>query len=213
LLQARIDVLLGAGADWFLPASQPPGRRADGRDLLAEARADGYVVARDAAGLEAVSGGRVLRLFDFDLAAVDERRPTLAEMTRKTLDLVGARPRFFAMIEQEGVDTRSHSNSFATMASALRSLDEAVALAAEWAAGDGAVLLIVTADHGPAASLSTTAARAACVWPGLRRTTAACRCRSSPTGPQAWRFTGLRDNTEIPAPDRRDARHTRPGRA
>ncbi len=49
-LEHRVDVLLGGGEDDFLPAGESgcypaPGNRTDGRDLIAEAQADGYTTS------------------------------------------------------------------------------------------------------------------------------------------------------------------------
>ncbi len=198
LLAARIDVLLGGGAGWFLPASEPSGKRTDARDLLAEARQHGYAVARTADELTQAPAGKLLGLFQFDLDGLRADRPTLAAMTAKTLEVLGARPRFFAMIEQEGIDTRAHRHSFASMAASLQALDQAVALAVDWAQRDGGVLVVVTADHetGGLALLDGGADRLKLAW-----TTSSHSGVPVPLfayGPQALRFTGLHDNTEIP---------------
>ncbi len=198
MLAARIDVLMGAGAPWFLPAAQPSGRRADGRDLIAEAKAAGYAVARTADELAAAPDGRLLGLFDFDLSAVEPLRPSLAEMTGKTLAALGSRPRFLAMIEQEGIDTRSHRNSVAGMVAALAALDAAVELAADWANDDGAVLVVVTADHETGGLTLHDAPRGQLLasWASSHHT--AVPVPLFALGPQAVRFSGLHDNTELP---------------
>lgn len=198
LLGARVDVLLGAGVAWFLPATEPPGRRRDGRNLLAEARAAGYAVARNGEELAAAPDGKILGLFDFDLSGVDPLRPSLAEMTRKTIAAVGARPRFLAVIEQENIDTRAHGNSIAGMAQALGALDEAVALAAAWANADGAVLLLVTADHetGGLTLHEGRAGRLHASWASAQHT--AVPVPVFALGPRAASFTGLHDNTALP---------------
>jgi alkaline phosphatase len=198
LLASRVDVLLGAGAGWFLPANAPSGKRTDGRDLVAEARQQGYAVARTADELAQAPAGKLLGLFDFDLAGVLADRPTLAAMTEKTLQVLAARPRFLAMIEQEGVDTRAHRNSFASMAASIEALDQAVALAVDWAQRDGRVLVVVTADHetGGLALLDGGSDHLKLAW-----TTTGHSGVPVPLfayGPGALRFTGLHDNTEIP---------------
>lgn len=196
LVASRIDVLLGAGASYFLPA--PGGRRKDGRDLTAEARAAGWSVARDAAELDAASGERLLGLFDFDPDGVAQDRPSLAQMTAKTLATIGKRPRFFAMIEQEAIDTRSHRNTFESMAAALAAFDEAVAAAVDWARADGAVLVVVTADHetGGLSLFDDGPGRMRLAWTSVHHSGAPVALFAY--GPQAMRFTGMHDNTEVP---------------
>ena len=71
ILAAGVDVLLGGGEEDFLPVEEKgchplPGRRSDGRNLLAEARQRGYtVICRPAEleGLRVRPGMRVLGLF------------------------------------------------------------------------------------------------------------------------------------------------------
>jgi alkaline phosphatase len=198
LLSARIDVLMGAGAPWFLPSAHPPGRRRDGRDLLAEANAAGYTVARTAGELAAAPDGKLLGLFDFDLSGVEPTDPSLTEMTRKTLATLGKRPRFFAMIEQEGIDTRSHRNSVASMVAALAALDAAVELAADWANEDGAVLVVVTADHETGGLTLHDAPRGQLLASWASDYHSAVPVPVFAFGPQATRFTSLHDNTDLP---------------
>jgi alkaline phosphatase len=210
LVAARIDVLMGAGASWFLPAAAN-GRRRDGRDLTAEARAAGWSVARNAEELAAAPGDRLLGLFDFDLGAMAADRPTLAEMTAKALDVLARRPRFLAMIEQEGIDTRSHANSLGSMIAALSALDQAVAATTAAAQRDGGILVLVTADHetGGLSFFDAGAGRLEASW--ATRQHSGVPVPLFAYGPGAGRFTGLHDNTEIsrliaevlgiPAPD------------
>ena len=49
------DVLLGGGADYFLPAGTPGGKRKDGKDIVAAFRAKGHQIARNTGGTQ---GGR-----------------------------------------------------------------------------------------------------------------------------------------------------------
>lgn len=76
MLAAGVDVILGGGENDFLPAGErgchpQPGKRAEGRDLVEEARARGYATPCTAADLEDLAGRRaskVLGLFgDGDL--------------------------------------------------------------------------------------------------------------------------------------------------
>src|SRR5262245_37105773 len=60
------DVLMGGGADYFLPEAVPGGKRQDGRDVIAEFRARGYRVARNTAELNATVGAKLLALFADD---------------------------------------------------------------------------------------------------------------------------------------------------
>src|SRR5690349_12492810 len=54
------DVLLGGGAEYFLPKGNAGGKRNDGKDVIELFRAKGYQVARDAAQLAAGVGAKLL---------------------------------------------------------------------------------------------------------------------------------------------------------
>ena len=59
----NVDVLMGGGADYFLPVGVPGGKRKDGKDVIAAFRAKGYQVARNTAELNAATGTKLLGLF------------------------------------------------------------------------------------------------------------------------------------------------------
>ena len=50
------DVLLGGGRDFFLPKTQPGGKRSDGKDVIALFRDKGYEYVRDVSELRAARG-------------------------------------------------------------------------------------------------------------------------------------------------------------
>jgi len=80
-----------------------------------------------------------------------EENPTLADMTRAALDVLGSRERFWLMVEAGDVDWASHANNIDTAIGAVQSGDAAFQAVVEWiekhdAWGDAAV--IVTSDHG-----------------------------------------------------------------
>ena len=89
------DVLLGGGADFFLPATARGGKRTDGRDVAAAFRAKGYAVARTAAELSAARAPRLLGLFadgamDFEIDRGADGEPSFADMTRAALRTLAA---------------------------------------------------------------------------------------------------------------------------
>jgi alkaline phosphatase len=199
LVDSGIDVLLGAGARWFLPATHPPGVRRDGVDHLARARRAGYQVVRSSAELAAADGPQLLGLFDFDLGAEQAYEPSLTTMAHKALALVAARPRFFLMLEHEGTDTLAHHRDFARLVGAVRELDETVAAVIDFAERDGQTLVLVTADHETGGLVLRPGPT-----PGTLRAIWGTRSHSGVPvplfayGPHASSFTGLHDNTELP---------------
>lgn len=78
----------------------------------------------------------------------EERKVTLADLTRLTLRILDVSPRgFFVVIEHEGPDNWGHDNDLAGVIGAVLELDSAVAAAVAWAEGRTDTLIVVTADH------------------------------------------------------------------
>ena len=177
MLSSGADVLLGGGARHFAAQDVTPGRsaelgapfplqsrRADERDLLEQARSDGYALAFTAEQLRQaqVTGGKVLGLFanssmqdaitearTREAAAVDPARaPTLREMSLAALDLLDAdEDGFFLMIEGGQIDWAGHANDAGWMLHEMRRFEATVAAVLEWMEGRDDTLLVVTADH------------------------------------------------------------------
>jgi alkaline phosphatase len=159
-LGSGIDLVFGGGSQYFQPAASG-GKRLDGRDLLAELQGRGYRVARDAAGFAALapSSQPAIGLFAQDDLAYDAerdpaRQPSLAEMTRKAVSLLGRRGSdkgFFLMVEGGLIDHALHATR------AKRALQETVAFDAALKAAIDEVqkldpglkhtLIVATADH------------------------------------------------------------------
>ena len=92
-LQLGVDVLLGGRKQFFVPEAAG-GKRKDGRDLLEEARRAGYAVVGTASELQQASGGKILGLFNmgnmaYEIDRAKTAEPSLAEMSAKTLEVLG----------------------------------------------------------------------------------------------------------------------------
>jgi alkaline phosphatase len=153
LLALEPDVLMGGGADYFLPEGTPGGKRKDGKDIIAAFRAKDYQVARDAAGLKAATGARLLALFadedmDFELDRDSAKEPTTAEMAAAALKALADSPKgFVLLVENENIDTAGHANDAASLMHALWALDDAVKVALDFQRQVPDTLIIVTGDH------------------------------------------------------------------
>ncbi|MBI2294562.1 MAG: alkaline phosphatase [Betaproteobacteria bacterium] len=148
------EVLMGGGADYFLPAGAPGGKRKDGKDVIAAFRAKGYQVVRNTAELNAATGAKVLGLFadtdmDFELDRDPARQPTTAEMTAAALKALSqSSPNgFVLLVENENIDTAGHANDAASLMRALWAFDDAVTVALDFQRHSPDTLLIVTGDH------------------------------------------------------------------
>lgn len=156
-----VDVLMGGGANYWTPydATSNKRGRADGRDLPAELRSQGYASVTTKAELAAVdpaANDRLIGLFtkdyhlDYDLDRqknAANTQPSLAEMTSKAIDILKNKPEgYFLMVEGGRIDHALHGTN------AKRALQDAVAF-------DNAIktalakvdlsntLIVVTADH------------------------------------------------------------------
>jgi alkaline phosphatase len=148
------DVLLGGGADYFLPTGTPGGKRKDGKDLIAAFRAKGYTVAQNTGELKAVTGGKLLGLFsdedmDFELDRDPAKEPSTAEMAAAALKALSQQSPngFVLLVENENTDTAGHANDAAALMRALWAFDDAVKVALEFQRRNPDTLLIITGDH------------------------------------------------------------------
>ena len=158
-----LDVLFGGGAQFFTPFARG-GKRADNRDLLAELQTQGFRLATDAAGFNALAtdpqrpavGLFAQNHMDYDATRDPAKQPSLAEMTRKAIDLLaphaGSQGKgFFLVVEGGLIDHALH----ATLGK--RALQETVAYNAAMQAalekmelldpGLKNTLVVATADH------------------------------------------------------------------
>jgi alkaline phosphatase len=136
------------------------GKRADGRDLLAELAARGYRVAADSAQFNALAAQPrqpAIGLFAPNHLAYDAerdaaRQPGLADMTRKAIGILSKNPNgFFLMVEGGLIDHALHATR------AKRALQETVSYDAALKAaiddmqaidpGLKNTLIVATADH------------------------------------------------------------------
>ncbi len=147
---ANMDVVFGGGEDRLLPAS-----RADGEDLVAELKNRGYAFVTTAAGMNAVTSGRVWGMFakaamkpEIDREALAPTEPDLAAMTAKALELLSQNDKgFFLMVEGSQIDWANHANDPAHLISDLRAWDEACDEALRFAEQDGNTLVLMFSDH------------------------------------------------------------------
>ena len=154
-LRVRPDVLLGGGAAYYLPAGEPGSLRTDD-GLIAPLREAGHEVVDTAAALDAApaAGGRLLGLFaaghltyEVDRPA-GSTQPTLEQMTVRALEILDRDPDgFLLVVEGARIDMASHVGDLERAIGETLALDDAVAAAAGWAAGDPGVTILVTADH------------------------------------------------------------------
>ncbi|MCM2266245.1 MAG: alkaline phosphatase [Elusimicrobiales bacterium] len=168
LLVAAPEVMLSGGLDNFISTAgaagipaylKARGKRKDGRDLLAEAKAAGYELAFDRQSLAAAGGPRLLGLFSNSMmpdgitalaSASDPARriPLLEELTLKALDTLSRdKDGFFLMVEAGQIDTAAHHNDAGRLLHEMLVFDRTLGTILRWLEGRDDTLLLVTADH------------------------------------------------------------------
>ena len=192
LIRARADVTLGGGMKSFLETGKA-GEFKD-ETLLSAATAAGYRIVTDAQGLATVKtanqktpllglfsdGNMPVRLTgpkasyhgNLDNPPVvcqknparNASHPTLAQMTKKAIDLLKVNPKgFFLQVEGASIDKQDHAANPCGQFGETVDLDEAVKVALDFAKKDGNTLVIVTADHAHSCQIVYPNAKA----PGL----------------------------------------------
>jgi alkaline phosphatase len=148
-----VDLLFGGGAPLF--TGQADAASADAAPLAEAMAADGWAVALDRAGYDALVAlpaaaflARSHLAYEIDRDETDQ--PSLAEMTEKALGLLAAEAGergFFLVVEGSRIDHAAQRNDPAALLGDVLAYDRAVAAALAWAAQDGSTLVVSTADH------------------------------------------------------------------
>jgi alkaline phosphatase len=141
------------------PTVRIKSKRKDDRNLLTEAQTAGYSLAFNADQLEAVEGQKVLGLFSYSAMldgisystckkAGNCVQPSLAEMTKKALDILSKdEDGFFLMVEGGQIDWAAHNNDAGDMLHQLLKFDESIQAVYDWVKDRDDTLVVITADH------------------------------------------------------------------
>lgn len=168
-----LEVMLGGGRQFFLPATvadpeyaDKKGKRADGKDLSAiwkAANPSGAYVwnSESFAAVDAKKSTKLLGLFEpshmqfeADRTAAGNKEPSLAEMTTKAIAILSKnRKGYVLMVEAGRIDHAHHGGN------ARRALQDTVALNTALKAAMDAVdlrdtLIVVTSDHSHAFTMA-----------------------------------------------------------
>jgi alkaline phosphatase len=147
---SAIDLVLGGGAQDFVPETKDGGRK-DGRDLLSEIRRKGFDVARTKAELEAIPGWRRPKLFGLfasgELAyagQIEARReqPSLPDMVRRSIELLQYnRGGYFLVVNATLMRKAAEQNDGEHTLAETMELDRAVAVALRYAGENSTVIV------------------------------------------------------------------------
>ncbi|MYM22052.1 sulfatase-like hydrolase/transferase [Duganella sp. FT135W] len=154
-----LDVLMGGGSQFFKPVKDG-GKRADGRDLIAEMKAKSYAYASNATEFNAIDGTKTDKLFglftsshmSYDLDRDPAKEPSLADMTTKAMDVLARNGKgYFLMVEGGRIDHGLHETTAKKALQDTVAFDNAIKAAiAKAKLTDPTLantLIVVTADH------------------------------------------------------------------
>ena len=169
ILESGCPIILGGGEVLFLPPEiigrhGQPGVRADGRNLIEQARGLGYRVVFNAKELAALPDDtqKVLGLFAAEatyhpmteedlrlqgLPAYLPDAPTVADLTYAALRFLRASgKRFFLMVEEEATDDFANKLNASALFEAYRRTDAMIKVCREFIAQRNDTLLLVASD-------------------------------------------------------------------
>lgn len=142
ILDGKIDIAMGGGGAQFSPEANG-GHRQDARDLLAEARHNGFDVVRTKAELEAIPGWRRPKLFGVfsneELAFAEQleersEQPNLSDMVRRAIELLQYNRRGYLLVVDAGLMRKAaQDNNAERTLSEMAELDRAVSVAQRYA--------------------------------------------------------------------------------
>ena len=151
------DVILGGGLSRFDTADEQ-ALKDHGYNVLGSPATQTVATRAD---LQAASGTKVFGLFNRGNMTIEKYKrehpdsvqaaePSLPEMTRKAISLLGNGRDdhgFYLQVEGALIDKRSHANDAAQTLEETKAFDDAVKVALDFAKRDGHTLVITTADH------------------------------------------------------------------
>lgn len=142
-----LDVVIGGGSKFFTKEE-----RKDKEDLL-EIIKDKYQYVETKEDMDKVKEGKLWAMFGEEALPYDmdkgEDEPSLAEMTKKAIDLLSKdEDGFFLMVEASKVDWAAHANDPIGLISDTLAFDETVGVALGFAKDNEDTVIVSATDHG-----------------------------------------------------------------
>lgn len=159
VLESGATFIAGGGYRHFVPKDgELKSKREDNRDLVAEFKEKGYITfANDVEGFRSFEPEGKVKVFAplaytelaFEVDRDDSKEPSLAEMTKKGIQVLKQySDGFFMMVEGGKIDYASHGNDPVGTVHDVLALDEAVKVAYEfYQENPEDTLIIVVGDH------------------------------------------------------------------
>ena len=201
-VNSDINMILGAGSDYFLPESDG-GKRKDGKNLITEMKEQGYFYINIDKNIEQISEHEKVIAFiePMNLKPYPERADQMIRLTNSALLRLSQNPEgFFFMIEGSQIDWAGHDRNADWMIQEMIDFDNVIGSVLEFAEKDGNTLVVVTSDH-ETGGLTLPAGRFGNSdefrYKFSTRRHTAQQVPLFSYGPSAELFTGSFDNTDI----------------
>lgn len=164
-LGLQVDLLMGGGRCHFLSNTTDGSCRRDNKDLVKTAKSKGFSYINDRVGFDGLNVGSSVKLpllalladknfpYEIDRRQVNEKYPSLEEMTRTALKALSDATRnsdqgFFIMIEGSRIDHAGHGNDPAAQVHEVLAYDKAFAAVLDFLEKDSTPgILVSTSDH------------------------------------------------------------------
>ena len=154
------DLFLGGGRREFIPQSEKGSKRKDDRDIIEEAKKQGWKYVETTAELENHNEDEfpLLGLFakshmNYEIDRNATEQPSLAQMSKKALSILkkasdkDGSPGFMILIEGSRIDMAAHGNEAWTMAREILAFQEAFEVVEEFVQENPDTLVLATSDH------------------------------------------------------------------
>ncbi|SMC90023.1 alkaline phosphatase [Sporomusa malonica] len=150
----NMDVVLSGGKQYLL-TKDLGGTRTDGENLINVLKAKGYGFVENKQDMLDYKGKKLWGLFandaldyDMDRQLLRPDQPSLADMTKKAIDILSKNPKgFFLFVEASKVDWASHANEPIGVISDSLAYADAIQVALDFAKKDGNTLVLCFTDH------------------------------------------------------------------
>lgn len=193
-LNGTVDIFIGGGEDHFR-------KRADNEDFTLKLRQMSYDVVFTLDDLKKSKSDKIAGLLakEHMPTSIGGRKGILPEMVRKAIEVLSRdKDGFFMMVEGSMIDWAAHAKNLESAVAEVIDMDEAIAVAKNFAEKNGETLIIVTADHETGGLSLTDGSIAGRMVIGEFIESGSHTGVMVPVfsyGPGAERFTGIHDNT------------------
>ncbi len=188
----NLNVLFGGGKKYFT-------ERKDKQDLLNKMWDNGWNIYDSLSQIEDNNAKTMVLTCNKHMVKAPDRGDFLPKATAKAIEMLDNEKGFFLMIEGSQIDFAGHANDSATLVEEMRDFNNTLNVVLDFAEKDGNTLVVVTADH-ETGGLTLIDPDRKYTRTDFKFSTTSHSAVFVPVfayGPQAARFSGIQDNTEI----------------